>query len=304
MLCLRRSLQGRRVSTRFSSSLTAIIAVLTVLSLGATPAAGQPPLPTPPEAHTWDPPRTPDGQPDIRGHWSQQNLITTYSLQAGDADREEHIGISGQPTALGRPIIDPPDGKIPYQPWAAERAKFLYDEHWSPSKIEYLDPVTRGFLDGLPRINYRVEAMHVLQPPSQVIMINEYNHSYRVIPLDGSPHIGSDIKLWVGDSRGHWEGNTLVVDVTNLNEHTWFDIVGSFHSDALHLVERWTFVNPDRIDYEVTIEDPKVYTRPWKLLVNYGRMDDYEQWENAIWEGNDAVEVILGAPPEIRRSRW
>ncbi len=147
--------------------------------------------------------------------------------------------------------------------------------------------------------------MKILQTPGQVIMINEFNHTYRVIPLDGSPHIGSDIKLWMGDSRGHWEGNTLVVDVTNFNEHSWLDIVGSFHSDALHVVERWTFVNADRIDYEVTLEDPKVYARPWKLLVNHGRMDDdYELWESAIWEGNNAVEVILGAPPEISRSRW
>lgn len=292
------------MSTRFLSPVLSILAVSAVLALGMTPAAGQPPVPTPPEAHTWDPPRTPDGQPDIQGVWSQQNRITTYSIQSGEADRETHIGITGQTAATGEPIIDPPNGRIPYQPWAAERAQFLFDEHWNPSKIEYIDPVSRGFLDSLPRINYR-GVMKIVQTPGQVIMINEFNHTYRVIPLDGSPHIGSDIKLWMGDSRGHWEGNTLVVEATNFNEHSWLDIVGSFHSDALHLVERWTFVNPDRIDYEVTLEDPKVYARPWKLLVNHGRMDDdYELWESAVWEGNNAVEVILGAPPEISRSRW
>ena len=168
---------------------------------------------------------------------------------------------------------------------AAEKAKFLYDQHRNPSEAKYIDPVTRSFLDGVPRINYR-NTMRILQSPGQVVIINEYNHTYRVIPIDGSPHIGGDIKLWMGDSRGHWEGNTLVVDVTNNNEHTWFDIVGSFHSDALRVVERWTFVNPDRIDYEATIEDPKVFARPWKILVNLGRREDYELWEYAIWEGS------------------
>jgi hypothetical protein len=98
----------------------------------------------------------------------------------------------------------------------------------------------------------------------------------------------------MGDSRGHWEGNTLVVDVTNNNDQTWFDIVGSFHSDALHVVERWTFVDPDRIDYEVTIDDPEVFARPWKMAWNFGRNKPEEQWESAVWEGNRAVEVIFG----------
>ena len=288
------------MGNRFLTSMSAMATVTAVLSVAPAPAVGQP-LPTP--AETWAPPLTPDGQPDIGGHWRQENNITTYSIQAGEADRAEHIGITGQAVATGAPIVDPPDGKIPYQPWAAEKAKFLYDQHRNPSEAKYIDPVTRSFLDGVPRINYR-NTMRILQSPGQVVIINEYNHTYRVIPIDGSPHIGGDIKLWMGDSRGHWEGNTLVVDVTNNNEHTWFDIVGSFHSDALHVVERWTFVNPDRIDYEATIEDPKVFARPWKILVNLGRREDYELWEYAIWEGSRSVETILGVPPEVQRSPW
>jgi hypothetical protein len=277
----------------------AMTMVAAVVSLAPAPAVSQP-LPTPDTP--WNPSLTPDGQPDIGGHWSQENGITTYSIQAGDSDRTEHIGITGQEVATGRPIVDPPDGRIPYQPWAAERAQFLYDEHRHPS-LETLDPVSRSFLDGVPRINYR-GTMRIVQTPGQVVIINEYNHTYRVIPIDGSPHIGAAVKLWMGDSRGHWEGNTLVVDVTNHNEHTWFDIVGSFHSDALHVVERWTFVSPDRIDYEATMEDSKVFARPWKLLVNMGRVEDYEIWESAIWEGNHLVENILGAPPDVKRSPW
>jgi len=277
------------VINRSLGLMIAMAAVLVVVSLTPVPVAGQAQATA---AKTWDPPRTPDGQPDIRGYWGQRNNITTYSLQAGVDDRAEHIGITGQAAAVGRPLKDPPD-KIPYQPWAAAKADFHHEQHLHPSKPEYLDPVTRGFLEGVPRINLQ-GAFQILQLPGQVIIVHDYSHTYRVIPLNGRPHLGKNIKLWMGDSRGHWEGNTLVVDVTNNNDQTWFDIVGSFHSDALHMVERWTFVDPDRIDYEVTIDDPEVFARPWKMAWNFGRNKPEEQWESAVWEGNRAVEVIFG----------
>ena len=100
----------------------------------------------------------------------------------------------------------------------------------------------------------------------------------------------------MGDSRGRWEGNTLVVDVTNNNDKTWFDVIGSFHSDALHVVERFTVVDAKAIDYEATIEDPKVYTRPWKLALRLERIHekDYELLEEACHEGERDVQHILG----------
>jgi hypothetical protein len=107
-----------------------------------------------------------------------------------------------------------------------------------------------------------------------------------VVPLDNSPHVGEKIKLWMGDSRGRWEGNTLVVDVANNTDQTWFDIVGSFHSDALHMSERWTLTAPDHLAYIVTLEDPTVYARPWKLRIDYRRQPVDEMWESAVWEGN------------------
>jgi len=130
-----------------------------------------------------------------------------------------------------------------------------------------------------------------------VVILYESNHSYRVIPLDGRPHPPAQVKLWMGDSRGRWEGNTLVVDVTNFNEETWIDSHGSFHSDALHVVERWTPAGPDRIDYSVTLEDPKVFTRPWKMAfaVNRNREKNYEIWEDSRHEGEQDVEGILSA---------
>ena len=283
--------------TRFWTSLMAMAAVGAFLYLAPVVAAGQTTQgtqATPTKAAaTWVPPRTPDGQPDIRGYWGQRNNITTYSMQEGVADRAEHIRMSGQAPALGHPIKDPADEKIPYQPWAAKKAALHHDVHRSPSKPELLDPVTRGFLEGVPRINLQ-GGFQITQYPGTVVILHDYGHTYRVIPLDGRPHLGQNVKLWMGDSRGHWEGNTLVVDVTNNNDQTWFDIVGSFHSDALHMVERWTYVAQDRIDYEVTIEDPKVFTRPWKMGWNYGRNPTEEQWENAVWEGNHATGVILG----------
>jgi len=274
-----------------------MLAAASAAALSAPPyAAGQEAGQLLPAAETqWDAPRTADGQPDIQGNWGQRSDITTYSIQAGLQDRAEHVTIGGQAPQLGRPIIDPPDGVIPYQPWAAKQAAFHYAQHRKPSRPELLDPVSRCFLEGVPRIIYQ-QNMRILQFPTYIVMVHEYSHHYRVIYLDGRPHIGDSLKLWMGDSRGRWEGNTLVVDVTNHNDRTWFDIVGSFHSDAMRVTERWTFVNKDRIDYVATIDDPKVFTKPWKLYVRLGRNKPEEQWESAICEGNKTAHVAFGIP--------
>ena len=264
------------------------------------PAPKNPPPPgwidprnPPKEDPNFKPKRTPDGQPNIEGQWAQASDIITYSIEDPEAERAEHVALGGQRPMIGRPIIDPPDGKIPYQPWALEYAAFLHEQHLKPSKPEYLDPVSRGFQEGLPRINYQ-GAFHIQQFPNTVLITYDYHHSYRVIPLDNRPHLPANVKLWMGDSRGRWENNTLVIDVANNNDQTWFDIVGAFHSDALHLVERWSITAPDHIVYIVTVEDPRVYTQPWKLRVDYRRQPADEQWENAVWEGNRTADVVLG----------
>ena len=274
-----------------------VVLVIAVSLIAARSAAGQASAAqaAAPAEKRWDAPRTKDGQPDIQGYWSQRSDITTYSIQAGFEDRDEHTRIGGQAPQKGRPVIDPPDGKIPYQPSAAEKAAFHYSQHKKPSKVEYLDPVSRCFEEGVPRINYQGN-MRILQFRNQIVILHEFGHHYRVIYLDGRPPIGDTLKLWMGDSRGRWEGNTLVVDVTNHNDKTWFDIVGSFHSDAMRIQERWTFASADRIDYVATIEDPKVFARPWKLAVTLGRNKPEEQWESAICEGNKAVHNTFGLP--------
>jgi hypothetical protein len=274
--------------------------VARIAAQGPPPPPKNPPPPgwidprnPPKEDPNWQPPRTPDGQPSIEGQWGQASDIITYSIEDPEAERAGHTAISGQRPMVGRPIIDPVDGKIPYQPWAAKFAEFLNGEHIKPSKLEYLDPVSRGFQEGVPRINYQ-GAMQIQQFPGAVLITYDYHHSYRVIPLDGRSHVGKNIKLWMGDSRGHWEGNTLVVDVANNNDQTWLQIVGGFHSDAFHLVERWTPAAPDHLVYIATIDDAKVYARPWKLRVDYRRQKVDEQWESAVWEGNRTADVVLG----------
>ena len=279
------------MTSRCYGSLAVLAFITGGLLLAPALVAGQESAPA--AAKAWNPPRTPDGQPDIQGYWSQRSDITTYSIQAGFEDRNEHTRIGGQAPQKGRPIIDPADGTIPYQPWAAEKAKMHHAQHLKPSTPEFFDPVSRCFLEGVPRINYQGN-MRILQFPTYIVIMHEFGHHYRVIYLDGRPPIGDTLKLWMGDSRGRWEGNTLVVDVTNHNDKTWFDIVGSFHSDAMRVTERWTFVDPKRIDYVATIEDPKVYTRPWKLAVTMGRNEPQEQWESATCEGNKAVHVAFG----------
>ena len=267
---------------------------------GPPPAPKNPPPPgwidprnPPKEDANWNPARTPDGQPNLEGQWGQASDIITYSIEDPELERAGHTAISGQRPMVGRPIIDPIDGKIPYQPWAATFAAFLHEQHLKPSKPEFLDPVSRGFQEGVPRINYQ-GTLQIQQFPGTVVITYDYHHSYRVIPLDGRPHVGKDIKLWMGDSRGRWEGNTLVVDVANNNGHTWLQIVGGFHSDAFHLVERWTPTAPDHIVYTATIDDAKVYSRPWTLRVDYRRQPVDEQWENAVWEGNRTADLVLG----------
>src|SRR5678815_1214746 len=287
--------------------LEVLLAALAAWSVGTTIAAQGPPPPPqnppppgwidprnpPKEDVNWQPPRTPDGQPNIAGQWNQASDIITYSIEDPEADRAGHIAISGQRAMVGRPIIDPIDGKIPYQPWAAKYREFLYNEHRGPSKPQFLDPVSRGFQEGVPRISYQ-GTFQIQQFPGTVLLTYDYHHSYRVIPLDGRPHAGKNIKLWMGDSRGRWEGNTLVVDVANNNGQTWLQIVGGFHSDAFHVVERWTPTAPDHIVYIATIDDSKVYSRPWKLRVDYRRQKVDEQWESAVWEGNRTADVVLG----------
>jgi hypothetical protein len=229
-------------------------------------------------------PRTADGKPDMSGYWNagmnggavfevQKHPRRSQSLPAGDGA-----------------IVDPPDGLIPYQPWAAEKVKDTFEHHLAD------EPELHCFLSGVPKQIYVQFGFEILQPPGNVVMNWEFMHAYRIIPTDNRQHaLASNIHLFEGDSVGHWEGDTLVVDTTNLNDRTWFDTAGNFHSDQLHVVERFTMVNDRTINYEATMEDPKVFTKPWKIAMPLTRnmQPNYEIMEFGCIEGNQDLHHYL-----------
>jgi hypothetical protein len=126
-----------------------------------------------------------------------------------------------------------------------------------------------------------------VQTPGQVVMLNDFSHTYRVIPTDGRAHLSAGLRLRMGDSRGRWDGTTLVVEVKNLRDRVWIDHVGHFYSDTVRVVERWTMFHADGIHYQATLDDPRVFTRPWTMVAAWRRNPDpaFEMIENACWEG-------------------
>ena len=198
-------------------------------------------------------------------------------------------------------VVDPKDGRVPLRPEA--EAKRDYNAAHVDDSYEYMSLwdrcITRGVPGGMFPAGYN-NAYQIVQIPGYVVILYEMIHEARIIPLDGRPHLPSSVKLWNGDSRGHWEGKTLVVDTTNYNGKGWIAtnasagrIKGIPQSEALHVVERFTRVDPDTINYEVTIDDPNVYTRPWTLAIPLNRDPNYQIFEYACQEGNRAVENIL-----------
>jgi hypothetical protein len=222
-------------------------AAAAVLWLAPAPASGQ--------AKTYTPPKAWDGHADLSGIWQARNRAYV-SL-------EPRTATLGMPASTGV-IVDPPDGKIPYRPEALARRARNYANRATE------DGVNRCFMPGVPRLTYMNFPFQIFQSAKYVIFVSEYVHVYRTIYTDGSKHL-EGLDFWNGDSRGRWEGDTLVVDVAGFNDETWFDEAGNYHSDALHVVERFTRTADDVLNYEATIEDPKVFTRPWRIRMNLYR---------------------------------
>jgi hypothetical protein len=264
-------------------------ALAAVLSFGTPAAIGQGQAPSGKAQHL-----TTDGQPDIQGVWRPNPGGDTYDLTGNTGPRPDYLlQGDGKPKQPTRRVVDPPDGVIPYQPWAAAKQKEIQDNVDNPTKPQYVDTQAHCLLEAPFRILIH-SGFQILQAPGYVLFFSEANDEYRIVPLDGHPHVGQDIKLWQGDSRGHWEGNTLVIDDTNLKAKSRLDMVGNFYSPAVHLVERFTVADDKTINYEVTVTDPSVYTKPWKLTVRFLRNSasgsGYEVYESPCHEGERSSE--------------
>jgi hypothetical protein len=240
----------------------------------------------------WPPERLPDGQPDVQGLWSAVNAGSTSLTNpvSGGADFDRRA--TGVEARVPSRIIDPPDGQLPYQPWAAARVKQQGEDYRKPTKPEHIDPQHRCMVSGVPRLYTIVPSFKIIQPPGSVVFIWDEYHAYRIVPLDGRPHVASNVKLWMGDGRGHWEGNTLVIDTTNVRGAR-LTYTGDFHSENAHIVERLTFIDANTMNYEATVDDPTVFTRPWTMRVVERRRPDDEMWESACYEGNVAPDTWL-----------
>jgi hypothetical protein len=177
-------------------------------------------------------------QTDLQGIWQAKG--------AADTDLEK--------------FVVPAGSKIPYRSDALTKRKDNFEHR------DTADTVKKCYLPGVPRITLLPMPFQIFQSEKYVAIVYQYAHAYRTIYINGTKHLDG-VDFWMGDSRGHWEGATLVVDIANFNDQTWLDAVGDYHSDALHVVERYTRTDPDTITYEATIEDPKVFTRIWTIRV-------------------------------------
>ncbi len=229
------------------------------------------------------PPRTPEGQPDLQGIWQSRNTASW--------DLQDHTDTYKLPGGLG--VVE--GGEIPYRPEAlAERKKNFENRLIS-------DPVEKCYLAGTPRTLYLPYPFQILQTPEAVVIVSEYVHTWRWIPTIPYPRY-EGYESWLGDPRGSWDGNTLVVESIGFNGQTWFDHSGNFHSNALKLTERFTRTAPDTIMYEVTVDDPKTFTRPWKLRMPFHQVKGVSRvLENECYlNAEDAGNPIRGGHPEDR----
>ncbi len=200
-------------------------------------------------------PRSADGKPDLNGIWQAMNTAN-WDVEAHEA-RAGVLPVLGALAAepAGQGVVE--GGSIPYLPAAEEKRKKNFENRLD------LDPEAKCYLPGVPRATYMPYPFQIIQNPHSMMIAYEYASGYRTIFLKDPGEAPAD--SWMGQSYGRWDGDTFVVDVIGQNDQSWFDRSGNFHSDQLHVVERYALVKPDVINYEATIEDPAVFSRPWKI---------------------------------------
>jgi len=256
-------------------------AVVVALAVGVSACSGTAAPPAGGGAGAYQPARMADGKPDLNGVWQALNAAN-YDIEAHAArpalallPAAPRTGVAGLTRAthveLPAPAVRPlgavggvpagegvvEGGQIPYQDWAVAKRK-ENAEHWLER-----DPEIRCYMPGVPRANYMPYPFQIIQSTNKIVLAYEFGGASRTIHMD---KVGdSPAPTWMGWSRGRWEGDALVVEVTDLNEETWFDRSGNFHSDEMHVTERYTPTSADHLFYEATIEDAKTFTRPWKI---------------------------------------
>ena len=232
-------------------------------------------------AESFEPPRTFDGRPDLGGYW----LLPGGQLGGAYEDLEEH---PGELDALGgaAAIVFPTHGNLPIRPWADAQA--------TRNAQQYLHHNAACFLAGVPNTMYHGGERQFLQTPDYLAILSYNAHAYRIVPLDGRPPLGEKIRLWNGDSRGWWDGDTLVIETGNQNARPWLDQRGRFYTEAAQVVERITLVDPDTLHYQATVDDPNVFTAPFTIALPYRRIGEegYEISELACYENNEALMGI------------
>jgi hypothetical protein len=229
-----------------SSLAVVLVVALGVLSIGCGPASGQ--------SEAGDAARTADGRPNLNGIWQALNTAN-WDIEAHEArpGPRQFGALFATPAGLGVVV----DGPIPYQPAAAAKKQENFAKRWTD------DPEAKCYLPGIPRATYMPLPFQIVQGTDKIMMIYEFAAAARSIHMDKVPD--APVESWMGHSIGRWDSQTLVVDVTKLTGQTWFDRAGNFQTETTHIVERYTPMGVDVLNYEVTIEDPKIYTRTWKM---------------------------------------
>jgi hypothetical protein len=269
-----------------------------------------------------------ESPPDIQGIWTSGTLTPferPQQLPQGDpaeqqrAAAERFWAAGHKPGEVGRDndafidqdlkilpngqaslVVEPANGRVPLRPEAATRRDFNLNNFDSYETMSQWDRcITREPIALFPGVYNN--AYQIVQVPGYVLIVAEMIHDARIIPLGDGRHVDARVRSWGGDSRGHWEGRTLVVDTTNFNDRGWIvtsqgapGVRGVPVSEQLHIVERFTPVDHDTLQYEITIDDPVNYTAPWKVAYPLARDDKYQVFEYACHEGNRAIEMILG----------
>jgi len=288
------------------------------------------------QSKTWTAPRTGDGHPDLQGIWTNATITPlerpaslkdkpflteaeALAMEKLAAERRDEADkpipgrfesynqfwLDGGTTVLSTRqtslVVEPANGRVPVKPAEEKRRDEVFENYGDT--VELMSPwdrcITRGVPGGMLPAGYN-NAYEILQFPGYVVVHYEMIHDARIIPIDNRPPLSDRVRLWDGDPRGHWEGDTLVVETTNFNNLGWIStsmaggrIKGIRHTDRLRVVERFTRTSQKEISYSATIEDPDIYTQPWTVSFPLTRDPSYRIYEYACHEGNYAMEGIM-----------